>query len=173
MTHLGTVANQTRWSLQQRGRPAYLPSPVLRARVAVIQAHTSPCRSVKVVRSRRSNPTLSFVRLFSETRSRAATNLVEEISGIIMNGSNGKSIEKDNDADAVGRSRDVAALHEDTSALGLPARDSSMDPESDEEVPVEAGELQDALTRPPAVNSNYLPLPWKGRLGYVSFLLVA
>lgn len=45
---------------------------------------------------------------------------------------------------------------------------SPMDPESDGDVPVEAEELQDALTRAPPVNSSYLPLPWKGRLGYVS-----
>lgn len=53
-------------------------------------------------------------------------------------------------------------------SLGMPAQDGSLDPESEEEVPVEADELQDALTRPPAVDSSYLPLPWKGRLGYVS-----
>ncbi|KAL4811945.1 UV-endonuclease UvdE-domain-containing protein [Aspergillus spinulosporus] len=41
-----------------------------------------------------------------------------------------------------------------------------IDPESDEDVPVEAEELQKALSRPPPVNSDYLPLPWKGRLGY-------
>ncbi|KAL4972340.1 UV-endonuclease UvdE-domain-containing protein [Aspergillus desertorum] len=41
-----------------------------------------------------------------------------------------------------------------------------IDPESDEDVPVEAEELQEALSRPPPVNSSYLPLPWKGRLGY-------
>ena len=52
---------------------------------------------------------------------------------------------------------------------GIPAQDG-LDPESEEEVPVEAEELQDALTRPPAVNSSYLPLPWKGRLGYVSLI---
>ncbi|KAI9374720.1 UV-endonuclease UvdE-domain-containing protein [Aspergillus egyptiacus] len=40
------------------------------------------------------------------------------------------------------------------------------DPESDEEVPVEAEEFQEALSRAPPVNSSYLPLPWKGRLGY-------
>lgn len=52
----------------------------------------------------------------------------------------------------------------------LPAgrAEGSLDPESDEEVPVEADELKDALGRPPPVNSDYLPLPWKGRLGYVS-----
>ncbi|KAL2823000.1 UV-endonuclease UvdE-domain-containing protein [Aspergillus granulosus] len=44
--------------------------------------------------------------------------------------------------------------------------DAPIDPESDEEVPVEAEELQEALARPPPVNSSYLPLPWKGRLGY-------
>ncbi|KAL3475506.1 UV-endonuclease UvdE-domain-containing protein [Aspergillus californicus] len=41
-----------------------------------------------------------------------------------------------------------------------------IDPESDEEVFVDAEELQEALTRAPPVNSSYLPLPWKGRLGY-------
>ena len=53
----------------------------------------------------------------------------------------------------------------DASDLG---KGSPMDPESDGDVPVEAEELQDALTRAPPVNSSYLPLPWKGRLGYVS-----
>ncbi|RAL03732.1 UV-endonuclease UVE-1 [Aspergillus ibericus CBS 121593] len=47
-----------------------------------------------------------------------------------------------------------------------PKNNVSMDPESDEDVPVEAEELQDALSRPPPVHSSYLPLPWKGRLGY-------
>ena len=28
-------------------------------------------------------------------------------------------------------------------------------------------EVKEALARPPPVNSDYLPLPWKGRLGYV------
>ena len=39
--------------------------------------------------------------------------------------------------------------------------------EGDEEADEE--EIQAALSRPPPVNSDYLPLPWKGRLGYVSF----
>lgn len=51
---------------------------------------------------------------------------------------------------------------------GMPVQDGSLDPESEEDVPLEPEELQDALTRPPPVNSNYLPLPWNGRLGYVS-----
>lgn len=46
--------------------------------------------------------------------------------------------------------------------------DASFNPESDEEVPIEAEELKTALSKPPPVNSSYLPLPWKGRLGYVS-----
>lgn len=47
-------------------------------------------------------------------------------------------------------------------------RQASLDPESDVEVPLEADELKEALGRPPPVHSSYLPLPWKGRLGYVS-----
>ncbi|KAJ9272877.1 hypothetical protein DTO212C5_1138 [Paecilomyces variotii] len=45
-------------------------------------------------------------------------------------------------------------------------KELSMDPESDEDVPVDPEEFKEALSRPPPVNSSYLPLPWKGRLGY-------
>lgn len=45
---------------------------------------------------------------------------------------------------------------------------AALDPESEEDIPVEVGELKAAVGRPPPVNSSYLPLPWKGRLGYVS-----
>ncbi|KAJ5497505.1 Major facilitator superfamily domain general substrate transporter [Penicillium fimorum] len=50
----------------------------------------------------------------------------------------------------------------------LPAgqAEAALDPESDEDIPVDAEELKEALGRPPPVNSSYLPLPWKGRLGY-------
>lgn len=47
--------------------------------------------------------------------------------------------------------------------------EAALDPESDEDVPLEADELKEALGRPPPVHSSYLPLPWMGRLGYVSF----
>lgn len=39
-------------------------------------------------------------------------------------------------------------------------------PEADGEEEPDEEELQAALSRPPPVNSDYLPLPWKGRLGY-------
>jgi len=40
------------------------------------------------------------------------------------------------------------------------------DPEADDDEAADPEELTAAMTRPPAVNSSYLPLPWKGRLGY-------
>ncbi len=43
-----------------------------------------------------------------------------------------------------------------------------LDPEAEGEEEADEEEIQAALSRPPAVNSDYLPLPWKGRLGYVS-----
>lgn len=58
-------------------------------------------------------------------------------------------------------------LNEDV-ALPDGRAEAALDPESDEDIPVEAEELQEALGRPPPVNSSYLPLPWNGRLGYVS-----
>lgn len=45
-----------------------------------------------------------------------------------------------------------------------------VDPESDEQLKAEdeeEAEVKEALSRPPPVNSNILPLPWEGRLGYV------
>ena len=46
-----------------------------------------------------------------------------------------------------------------------------LDPEADGEEEPDEEELQAALSRPPPVNSDYLPLPWKGRLGYVCGML--
>lgn len=40
------------------------------------------------------------------------------------------------------------------------------DPESDAPEDADPEELKEALSRPPPVNSPYLPLPWRGRLGY-------
>ncbi|KAG9773159.1 UV-endonuclease UvdE, partial [Aureobasidium melanogenum] len=40
------------------------------------------------------------------------------------------------------------------------------DPEAEDEEDANPEELQEALSRPPPVNSSYLPLPWKGRLGH-------
>jgi hypothetical protein len=44
------------------------------------------------------------------------------------------------------------------------------DPEVEGEELADEEELKEALSRTPAVNSDYLPLPWKGRLGYVGFV---
>lgn len=41
-----------------------------------------------------------------------------------------------------------------------------LDPEAEGEEEVDEEEVKEALSRPPPVNSDYLPLPWKGRLGY-------
>jgi UV DNA damage endonuclease len=41
------------------------------------------------------------------------------------------------------------------------------DPEAEEGLEEDEVEIKEALSRPPPVNSEYLPLPWKGRLGYV------
>lgn len=44
------------------------------------------------------------------------------------------------------------------------------DPEAEGEEVADEEELKEALSRPPPINSDYLPLPWKGRLGYVRLL---
>lgn len=40
------------------------------------------------------------------------------------------------------------------------------DPEGEGDEAADPEEIKEALSRPPPVNSSYLPLPWKGRLGY-------
>lgn len=42
-----------------------------------------------------------------------------------------------------------------------------LDPEAEGDEEAGEEEVQAALSRPPPVNSDYIPLPWKGRLGYV------
>ena len=41
-----------------------------------------------------------------------------------------------------------------------------LDPEADGDEEADEEEIQAALSRPPPVHSDFLPLPWKGRLGY-------
>lgn len=57
----------------------------------------------------------------------------------------------------------------------VPAADTGVpgDPENADGAEADEGdelEVKEALSRPPPVNSEYLPLPWKGRLGYVCIL---
>ena len=46
------------------------------------------------------------------------------------------------------------------------AKDEMGDPEADGDEEADEEEVKEALIRPPPVNSDYLPLPWKGRLGF-------
>ena len=51
----------------------------------------------------------------------------------------------------------------------LPVKEPQfLDPEAEGDEEADEEEIQAALSRSPPVNSDYLPLPWKGRLGYVS-----
>jgi UV DNA damage endonuclease len=42
------------------------------------------------------------------------------------------------------------------------------DPDGNDKVLKEINTVREEAQRPPPVNSDYLSLPWKGRLGYVS-----
>lgn len=67
--------------------------------------------------------------------------------------------EKDSDADFIKTEQDDDYV---PSTPHGTITDSKEDPEAAEE------SVERAAARAPAVNSSYLPLPWKGRLGYVS-----
>jgi UV DNA damage endonuclease len=51
--------------------------------------------------------------------------------------------------------------------------DKRRDPDGDDAGPVEdVDTMKKEAGRPPPVHSDYLPLPWKGRLGYVSAIFI-
>jgi UV DNA damage endonuclease len=50
------------------------------------------------------------------------------------------------------------------------ANDDMDDPEAEEFEEADEAEVNEASRRPPPVHSDYLPLPWKGRLGYVRLI---
>lgn len=58
----------------------------------------------------------------------------------------------------------------DTKAKATVKEPQFLDPEAEGDEEADEEEIQAALSRPPPVNSDYLPLPWKGRIGYVRFL---
>lgn len=54
--------------------------------------------------------------------------------------------------------------------LAIAKEPQFLDPEAEGDEDADEEEMHAALSRPPPVHSDYLPLPWKGRLGYVSLL---
>ena len=64
----------------------------------------------------------------------------------------------------------IAEKSDSKSSNGIipPENLPSEDADSDVDEEFDEAKIQEAFSRPPPVNSSYLPLPWKGRLGYVS-----
>lgn len=88
--------------------------------------------------------------------SHGAQNLAKDLDTIIMVDRGNKPVGED-----AGNSRDITN-GKDHDAPEFPARDGSLDPESDDEAPVVAEELQHALTRPPVVIVAIFLFPGKG-----------
>lgn len=63
-------------------------------------------------------------------------------------------------------SRTPLAKSASVAKKAIPRPAEVLDPEADEEEDADPEEISAALSRPPPVNSSYLPLPWRGRLGY-------
>ncbi|KAK0839032.1 hypothetical protein LTS02_017611 [Friedmanniomyces endolithicus] len=80
----------------------------------------------------------------------------------------GKTI-KQEEADDVGTAAPTTAkaapVKKEKKTLDDEAATRDPEAEGDEDAPDEA-EVNEASLRPPPVHSDYLPLPWKGRLGY-------
>lgn len=71
-------------------------------------------------------------------------------------------------AGAKAKGEDAKADATAANAKKEPAKELQfLDPDGDDMDEAGEEEIQAALSRPPPVNSDYLPLPWKGRIGYV------
>jgi UV DNA damage endonuclease len=66
-----------------------------------------------------------------------------------------------------GAAKNVTGPAANAGVAGDPEDADGLEAENEDEA-----EVKEALSRPPPVNSEYLPLPWKGRLGYVCVLQV-
>jgi UV DNA damage endonuclease len=66
---------------------------------------------------------------------------------------------------AVKKEKDDAAV--EATPVKKATNDNMDDPEAEDFEEADEAEVNEASRRPPPVNSDYLPLPWKGRLGYV------
>ena len=102
---------------------------------------------------------------------------IKEVGAISATPAAGRAKRKNASTQHVKTEGGERAITSTNGALGnliAPAEDAGVtgDPEA-EGIEGEEGdevELKEALARPPPVNSGYLPLPWKGRLGYVRAL---
>lgn len=78
----------------------------------------------------------------------------------------GKPTATEKNGDSQGSKKPVVAAKDKKDTSKEP---QFLDPEAEGDEEADEEEIQAALSRPPPVNSDYLPLPWKGRLGYVRF----
>ena len=91
---------------------------------------------------------------------------VEKAVDKIKGKGNGKKISATKNAAKGDPKKPAVALKDQKNVTAEP---QFLDPEAEGDEEADEEEIQAALSRPPPVNSDYLPLPWKGRLGYVSF----
>ena len=90
-------------------------------------------------------------------------------------GKQAKAIQGKTSADpkSTGNANPTSSKSESTKAKKESPRELQfLDPEADDLDEADEEEIQAALSRPPQINSDYLPLPWKGRIGYVGLLFL-
>ncbi|KAK5136881.1 hypothetical protein LTR08_001803 [Meristemomyces frigidus] len=125
----------------------------------------------------------------SDVEAEAAMKVVDDASSSVKPApakkGRGKKVKQEDDGDAEiaaapkkGRGKRVkqeeAGDAEDTAVKPTaPAKkakssdeEQPFDPDAEDDEVADEEEVKQAMSRPPPVNSDYLPLPWKGRLGY-------
>jgi UV DNA damage endonuclease len=97
-----------------------------------------------------------------------AKNIDDEMNGVEASTlvANGINTKKTKGSMKTGTAERLEAESTAASAAPKNTKEEAQDPEADGEEGADEEEVKEALTRAPPVNSEYLPLPWKGRLGY-------
>ncbi|KAF2214892.1 hypothetical protein CERZMDRAFT_37035 [Cercospora zeae-maydis SCOH1-5] len=96
----------------------------------------------------------------------AATGGVENAADGDIDTSKLKTPAKKGRAQKADAGASIADVEAPATATKKKPNEGAGDPEAEGDEDADPEEIKEALSRPPPVNSNYLPLPWKGRLGY-------
>lgn len=109
----------------------------------------------------------------SGKKSRAAKNVLESekvVSAVVDAAANNAAPAKKARGKVKIKQEEGASTAPAEAPKTAPAKKSkdedTYDPEADGNEEADPEEVKEALSRPPPVHSDYLPLPWKGRLGY-------
>lgn len=96
-------------------------------------------------------------------RNKKTTAEASNVNTLSKKGRDKQNIKKEVDQNVSPESLDQKSMSKKSKKK---AEDDFKDPDAEDDEEADEEEFKQALARPPPVHSDYLPLPWRGRLGY-------